>query len=113
MEEKYRENFCFGEAHSRKIQRSLCVDFNKNKYEGALTQSAVKEQGTSQFGIQLIFGKWFIGQLRTPKNFEFWNSLELLEKVNCFVWKLSLADSLKCSSKLQKRDSSMWYPRNK
>jgi hypothetical protein len=34
----------------------FCVDFNKNKYEGALTQSAAKEQGTLQFGIQLIFG---------------------------------------------------------
>jgi len=30
------------------------VDFNKNKYEGALTQSAAKELGTSQFGIDLI-----------------------------------------------------------
>jgi len=30
------------------------VDFNKNKYEGALTQSAAKELGTSQFGNQLI-----------------------------------------------------------
>jgi len=26
------------------------VDFNKNKYDGALTQSAAKELGTSQFG---------------------------------------------------------------
>ena len=26
----------------------------------ALTQSATKELGTSQFGIQMIFLKWFI-----------------------------------------------------
>ena len=71
MEEKYRENFCFGEAHSRQIQWSLSVDFNKSKYEGALTPSTAKELGTSQFGNQLIFWKWFIGMLRTPTDFEF------------------------------------------
>jgi hypothetical protein len=40
------------------------VDFNKNKYEVALAQSAAKELVTSQFGNQLIFGKWFIGMLQ-------------------------------------------------
>lgn len=47
-----------------------------------LTQSAAKEQGTSQFGNHMIFGKWFIVVLQTPKNFEFRNSLELSEKSN-------------------------------
>jgi hypothetical protein len=56
MGEKYRENFCLGVAHSRQIQRLFCVDFNKNKYEWALTQSTAKKLGTSQFGVQLIFG---------------------------------------------------------
>ena len=77
MGEKYRENFCLDVVLSRKIQWFLCVDFNKNKYEGALAQSAAKELGTLQFGNQLIFLKWFIVALRTPKNFEFRNSLEL------------------------------------
>jgi len=58
------------------------VDFNKKKYEGALTQSAAKEQGTSKFGNHLIFGKWFIVVLRTPINFEFGGSLEFLKKSN-------------------------------
>ncbi len=55
MEEKYRENFCLGRVLSRQIQRFLCVDFNKNKYERDLRQSAEKDLGTSQFGNQLIF----------------------------------------------------------
>ena len=45
----------------------------------ALTQSAAKEQGTSQFGNQLIFWEWFIVVLRTQTDFEFRNSLELSE----------------------------------
>ena len=65
-EEKYRENFCFGVAYNRQIQLFLSVDFNKNKYEGALIQSATKDQGTSQFGLQLIFWEWFFVALRTP-----------------------------------------------
>ncbi len=77
MGEKYRENFCLDVVLSRQIQLFLCVDFNKNKYEGAFTQSAAKELGTLPFGNQLIFLKWFIVVLRTPKNFEFRNSLEL------------------------------------
>ena len=60
MEEKYRENFCLGVVLSRQIQRFLCVDFNKNKYDRALTQSAAKELGTLPFGNQLIFLEWFI-----------------------------------------------------
>jgi len=45
------------------------VDFNKNKYEGALTPSAAKELGTSQFGVQLIFWEMVFVVFRTPKNF--------------------------------------------
>jgi hypothetical protein len=70
MGEKYRENFCLGVAHSRQIQRLFCVDFNKNKYDGALTQLAAKYIGTSQFGNQLIFWEWFIGSVRTPNKDE-------------------------------------------
>ena len=44
-----------GVVLSRKIQWFLYVDFNKNKYDGSLTQSAAKDLGTSQFGNQLIF----------------------------------------------------------
>jgi len=37
------------------------VDFNKNKYEGALTQSAAKELGTSQFGNHRSFRNGVFG----------------------------------------------------
>jgi hypothetical protein len=56
------------------------VDFNKNKYEGALTQSAAKKLGTSLFGNQLIFYKWLIEENRTPMSYEFQNWFEFPEK---------------------------------
>lgn len=58
------------------------MDLDKAKYEGALTQSAAKEQGTSQFGNHLIFWKWFIMVLRTTMNFELYELVEMLEKNN-------------------------------
>ena len=77
MGEKYRENFCLDVVLSRQIQWFLCVDFNKNKYEGALTQSAAKDPGTSQYGVQLIFWEMVFVVFRTPKNF--W----VLKLLNC------------------------------
>ena len=60
MEEKYRENFCLGVVLSRQIQRILCVNFNKNKYEGG--SYTISNEGT--------------------RNLPVWESTDLLEMVN-------------------------------
>jgi len=81
MEEKYRENFCLGVVLSRKIQWFLCVDFNKNKYEG--DSYTVSREGTRNLAVLKSTDLLKMGYRGEPntKEFEFRNPLKFLEKI--------------------------------